>query len=67
MPEMRARTRPGRYRRRRDLPGVRIGVLEYDRHIAAGADVLGTILMLVALFWGGYILYRQYRNLPGKA
>lgn len=40
---------------------------EYDRHIAAGADVLGTILMLVAPFWGGYILYRQYRNLPGKA
>lgn len=58
-----------------DRPGIHdwenilldLRLIEYDRQIAAGADALGTILMLVALFWGGYILYGQYRNLPGKA
>jgi hypothetical protein len=40
--------------------------IEYDRQIAAATDALGTLIVLAALSWGGYVLYRQYRNLPGR-
>lgn len=41
-------------------------LIERDHQIAAAVDALGTILVLAALCWGGYILYCQYRNLPAK-
>jgi hypothetical protein len=39
------------------------GWLKYDHLIAGFAYKFGTVLMLVAFAWGGYILYLQYRNL----
>lgn len=41
-----------------------LGLIQREHQIAWCADALGTIMVLTALFWGGYILYRQYRNLP---
>jgi len=43
-----------------------LGMVQRERQIAWCADALGTILVLAALFWGGHVLYRQYRNLPGR-
>lgn len=43
-----------------------LGMIQRERQIAWCADALGTILVLAALFWGGHVLYRQYRNLPGR-
>ena len=40
-----------------------LNLIERDTRIAAGADWLGTLLMLTALVWGAYILLQQYRNL----
>jgi hypothetical protein len=39
------------------------GLSNYDHALAHIADKLGTILMICALVWGGYLLYKQYRNL----
>ena len=36
-------------------------VLEKCRDYATIADVTGTVLMIIAFLWGGYILYRQYQ------
>lgn len=43
-----------------------LGMIQRERQIAWCADALGTIMVLAALSWGGHVLYRQYRNLPGK-
>jgi len=37
----------------------------YDHALAHFAYRLGTVLMIFALVWGGYILYKQYKNLKG--
>jgi hypothetical protein len=39
------------------------GLSNYDHTLAHMADKLGMILMICALVWGGYLLYKQYRNL----
>jgi hypothetical protein len=39
------------------------GLIKYDHLLAQMADKLGMILMICALVWGGYLLYKQYRNL----
>lgn len=41
-------------------------LLNYDQVLAKFAYILGTILMICAFVWGGYILYKQYKklNLP---
>ena len=36
-------------------------VLEKCRDYATIADVTGTVLIIIAFLWGGYILYRQYQ------
>jgi hypothetical protein len=54
-----------------DIPGTHdwqnilltLRLIRYDRAIASGIDAIGTILMLAAFLWGGYILYLQYSNL----
>ena len=54
-----------------DRPGVHdwediltsLNLLQHERKIAWMADVLGTLTVMLALAWGGYILYLQYRNL----
>ena len=54
-----------------DVPGYhdwntmlrRLDILSYDHLIAKYANRAGTILMLAFMVWGGYVLYREYRNL----
>jgi hypothetical protein len=41
----------------------RTGLAQYDHILGHGAHYLGTILMITAWVWGGYMLYRQYQNL----
>ena len=56
----------------RDMPGVHdwrnilseLGCLQHDVAIAAAVDLVGEGLMLLALLWGGYILWLQHRNKP---
>lgn len=40
-----------------------LGWLEYDHRLAKLAYGTGTVLMLLALFWGGLLLRRQYLRL----
>ncbi len=54
----------------RDAPGYhdwnnvlsRLGLLAYDHTFAKAAHLLGSLLIVLALVWGGYQLVRQYRN-----
>jgi hypothetical protein len=39
------------------------GLIRYDHVLANFSYRLGTILMILALIWGGYILFRQLGNL----
>ncbi len=39
------------------------GLAHYDHALAHLAYRLGAVLMIFALVWGGYILYKQYKNL----
>jgi len=41
-------------------------LLRYDHALANLANMAGTMLMVCALAWGGYILYKQYKNLDRK-
>jgi hypothetical protein len=38
-------------------------LLRYDHALANLSYTVGTILMIGALAWGGYVLYKQYKNL----
>jgi hypothetical protein len=40
-----------------------LNLLQHERKIAWLADALGSLTVMVALVWGGVILYFQYRNL----
>ena len=54
----------------RDAPGYhdwhnalsRLGLLAYDHTFAKAAHLLGSLLIILALIWGGYQLVRQYQN-----
>lgn len=37
------------------------GLIQYDHAIAAGAQVLGATIMVLALAWGGYLVWQQFR------
>lgn len=39
------------------------GLIQYDHVLAHASYKFGSLLMILAFAWGGYILYRQYRNL----
>jgi hypothetical protein len=41
----------------------RIGMLECDHILATIAHIFGIALMLLAFTWGGYLLFRQYKNI----
>lgn len=41
------------------------GLAHYDHALAQIAYRSGTVLMILALVWGGYILYKQYKSLKG--
>jgi hypothetical protein len=40
-----------------------LGWLKYDHLLAKLAYAAGAVLMILALAWGGYLLYRQFKNL----
>jgi hypothetical protein len=40
-----------------------VGLLHYDRTLAALAQVLGILLMLLSFAWAAYVLLKQYRHL----
>lgn len=40
-----------------------LGMIQHDRKIAWMTDAAGSLTVLLALAWGGYILYLQYQNL----
>ncbi|MGD2188175.1 MAG: zinc ribbon domain-containing protein [Desulfobacterales bacterium] len=40
-----------------------LGLTKYDHVLAHTVDKLGMFLMICALVWGGYLLYKQYINL----
>ena len=39
-----------------------LGWMEYDHAIAVASYRFGTLLMILALIWGGYILYQQFKH-----
>ena len=39
------------------------GLLRYDHTLAHLSYKVGTVLMIVAFIWGGYLLFKQYKNL----
>jgi hypothetical protein len=41
----------------------KLGMLRYDHFLAHTANSIGIAFMIVTFAWGGYVLYRQYRNL----
>jgi hypothetical protein len=59
----------------RDRPGAHdwenilldLGLIEHDHTLARGADILGELIVLLALAWGAAVLYRQYRGLQRGA
>jgi hypothetical protein len=43
-----------------------IGWIHYDHTLARMADKTGALIVLVSLAWGGYLLFKQYKNLDFK-
>jgi hypothetical protein len=43
-----------------------LGLIFQEKKIALAADVVGSLIMVAAMAWGGYILLRQHRNLSSK-
>lgn len=41
------------------------GLAQYDHILASSAYRFGAVLIILALVWAGYILYKQYKNLRG--
>lgn len=41
----------------------KLGWLRYDHTLAHMANTIGIVLMLTAFAWGGYLLFKQYKNL----
>jgi hypothetical protein len=39
------------------------GLIRYDHILAHTSYRLGSVLIILALLWAGYSLYRQYRHL----
>ncbi len=42
---------------------IDLNLIYHEKKIAFAADAMGTLIMLLAMVWGGYILLQQYRNL----
>jgi len=41
----------------------KLGWLRYDHVLANLTNTIGVALMLISFAWGGYILFKQYKNL----
>ena len=57
--------RPGMHDWQNILTDLRL--IKHDHQIAWCADAIGELIVLTALAWGGYVLYRQFQKLPGKS
>jgi hypothetical protein len=42
------------------------GLIKYDHFLANFSYKIGTVLMVCAFLWGGYILFKQFKNLPSR-
>jgi hypothetical protein len=42
---------------------IDLNLIRHEKGIALAADILGSLIMLAAMAWGGYLLMQQYRNL----
>jgi len=42
---------------------TRMGMMQYDHALARLSFTMGTLLILTAMLWGGYILWKGYRRL----
>lgn len=42
---------------------IDLGLIMREKKIALGADIIGSLIILLALAWGGYLLLKQYCNL----
>jgi hypothetical protein len=43
-----------------------LGLIYHEKKIALAADLIGSLIILLALAWGGYLLWQQYRNLERR-
>jgi hypothetical protein len=43
-----------------------LGLLQYDHVLASTAYFIGTLLMICTFLWGGFLLYRQFRNINSE-
>jgi hypothetical protein len=43
-----------------------LGLIYHEKKIALAADLIGNLIILLALAWGGYLLWQQYRNLERR-
>jgi len=44
----------------------RLGMLDYAHALGTFTNFVGMVVMILALAWGGYLLYLQYRNLDRR-
>ena len=44
----------------------KLGLLEYEHVLAKAAYFIGTLLMVSAFAWGGFLLYKQFRNINSE-
>jgi hypothetical protein len=42
------------------------GLIKYDHFLANFSYKIGNVLMVCAFLWGGYILFKQFKNLPSR-
>lgn len=40
-----------------------LGLINYDHILADFSCKIGTLLMITSFVWGGYLLFKQYKNL----
>lgn len=43
-----------------------LGMLKCDHFLAHAAHILGAILMITTFIWGGFLLYKQFRNINSE-
>ena len=44
----------------------KLGLLEYDHFFAHAAHIIGAFLMVSTFIWGGFLLYKQFRNIGSE-
>ncbi|MDA8241974.1 MAG: hypothetical protein M0Z67_16615 [Nitrospiraceae bacterium] len=40
----------------------KLGLLQYDHLLAKTSHMIGALLMVCAVSWGGFLLFKQFRN-----